>query len=69
MEARGSCPLRQGGELTHKPQIGCRPQERMGQTTYYFVNIMGTSALIRKSILDSKKLIPQLDLIIVRSIV
>lgn len=33
-----------------------------------FCKHMGTSALIRKYILDSKKLIPQLDLIIVKSI-
>lgn len=69
MEARGSCHLRQGRGLTRKPQIGCRAQERIGLTAYYFVNIMGTSALIRKCILDSKKLIPQLDLIKVKSIV
>lgn len=61
MEAWGSCHLRKGG-------LTCKPQERIELVGYYFVNIMGTSALMRKCILDSKKLIPQLDLVTVKSI-
>lgn len=55
-----------GSHVSRSSAVG--PQERIKLVGYYFVNIMGTSALKRKCIMDSKKLIPQLDLVTVKSI-
>lgn len=61
-------PFKEVGVSCVSRSLAVGPQERIELVGYYFVNIMGTSALMRKCILDSKKLIPQLDLVTVKSI-